>query len=208
MPHTVLHKLHIFILLFVSNTAKMHCLNTKFINNRRKHCLKLQSSKTIFEFPKSPDTISDPSSPIQSHIQLVTVVLNPRQSVRWMQITAHPIQYRSWERGEPDLHPHTYMVIKKSICTGWLQHRKLQVMFKVSPSDRHGKGGTRLTLTQSVISHSNYVIMVSDWNCLKYFCVFFHGNHQVHRDFLITLYLWRVQIPNCRHIYWAKQLYI
>jgi hypothetical protein len=30
--------------------------------------------------------------------------------------------------------------------------------------------------------------MVSDWNCLKYFCVFFYCNNQVLRDFLITLY--------------------
>jgi hypothetical protein len=33
--------------------------------------------------------------------------------------------------------------------------------------------GSRLTLTPSVIPNSNYVIMVSDWNCLKYFCVVF-----------------------------------
>jgi hypothetical protein len=32
---------------------------------------------------------------------------------------------------------------------------------------------TRLTLTPSVIPNSNYVSMVSDWNCLKYFCLFF-----------------------------------
>jgi hypothetical protein len=40
-------------------------------------------------------------------------------------------------------------------------------------ADRQGHGDTRLTLTPSVIAYSNYVIMVSDWNCLKYFCVFF-----------------------------------
>jgi hypothetical protein len=33
------------------------------------------------------------------------------------------------------------------------------------------QGDTRLTLTPS---NSNYVITVSDWNCLKYFCVFFN----------------------------------
>jgi hypothetical protein len=84
----------------------------------------------------------------------------------------------------------------KSLCTSWLQYRKLQVMFKVSPAsqsdclaaDRQGQGNTRLTLTPSVIPNSNYVITVSDWNCLKYFCVFLYCNHQVHRDFLITLY--------------------
>jgi hypothetical protein len=46
-----------------------------------------------------------------------------------------------------------------------------------------------LTLTPSVIPNSNCVIMVSDWNCLKYFCVFLYCNYQVHRDVLITLYI-------------------
>jgi hypothetical protein len=56
-------------------------------------------------------------------------------------------------------------------------------------ADRQGQADTRLTLTPSVIPNSNYVIMVSYWNCLKYFCVFFWCcNHQVHRDFFITLY--------------------
>jgi uncharacterized membrane protein YccF (DUF307 family) len=42
---------------------------------------------------------------------------------------------------------------------------------------------------QSVIPNSNYVIMVGDWNCLKYyiFARFLCCNHQVHKDFLITL---------------------
>jgi hypothetical protein len=39
--------------------------------------------------------------------------------------------------------------------------------------DRQGQGDTRLTLSPSVIPNSNYVIMVSDWNFLKCFCVFF-----------------------------------
>jgi hypothetical protein len=31
--------------------------------------------------------------------------------------------------------------------------------------------------------------MVSDWNCFKYFCIYFlYCNDQVHTDFLITLY--------------------
>jgi hypothetical protein len=36
-------------------------------------------------------------------------------------------------------------------------------------ADRQGQGDTRLTLTPSVISNSNYAIMVRDWNSLKYF---------------------------------------
>jgi hypothetical protein len=33
------------------------------------------------------------------------------------------------------------------------------------------RGTLRLTLTPSVFPNSNNVIVVSDWNCLKYFCV-------------------------------------
>jgi hypothetical protein len=54
-------------------------------------------------------------------------------------------------------------------------------MFKVFPASLHTFIDTRLTLTPSVIPHSNYVIMVSDLNCLKYFCVFLYCNHQMHR---------------------------
>jgi hypothetical protein len=39
--------------------------------------------------------------------------------------------------------------------------------------------------TQPLDHRSRY----GDWNCLKYFCVFFYCNHQMHRDFLITLYV-------------------
>jgi hypothetical protein len=76
-------------------------------------------------------------------------------------------------------------------------------------ADHQGQGNTRLTPTPSVIPNSNYAIMVSDWNCLKYFCVFLYCNHQVYRDFLITLYyrlhenfLWR--LPST--IQWVQKL--
>jgi hypothetical protein len=82
----------------------------------------------------------------------------------------------------------TYRAIRKSLCTWWLQYRKLQVMFKVSPVSLQTFIDARLTLTPSVIPNSNYVIMVSDWNWLKYFAFFLYFN-QVRRDFLITLYL-------------------
>jgi hypothetical protein len=61
--------------------------------------------------------------------------------------------------------------------------------FDCLASDRQSQGNTRLTLTLSVIPDCNYVMMVSDWNCLKYFCLFFYFNHQVSRNFLITLCL-------------------
>jgi hypothetical protein len=79
-----------------------------------------------------------------------------------------------------------YRVIKKSLCTWLLKYRKLQSQSDSLAADR--QGDIRLTLTPSIIPNSNYVIMVSDRNCLKYFCVFFYCNHQVHRDILITLY--------------------
>jgi hypothetical protein len=41
--------------------------------------------------------------------------------------------------------------------------------------------------------------MVSDWNCLKYFCVFLYCDHQVHRDFLITLH---ITVKNFRTKIW------
>jgi hypothetical protein len=84
-----------------------------------------------------------------------------------------------------------YRVIKKSLCTRWLQYRKLQVMFKVSPASLQIFINTRLTLTPSVIPNSNYDIMVSDWNCLKYFFLFLYCNYQVHIDILKTLYFFR-----------------
>jgi hypothetical protein len=91
----------------------------------------------------------------------------------------------------------TYRVIKKSLCTWRLQlsqHTSFLPQYLAQSdclaADRQGQGDTRLTLTPSFIPNSNYVIMVSDWNCLKYFCVFMYCNHQVHRDFLITLYIY------------------
>jgi hypothetical protein len=40
-------------------------------------------------------------------------------------------------------------------------------------ANRQGQRDTRLIQTPSVFPNSNYVIMVSDWNCLIYFCMFF-----------------------------------
>jgi hypothetical protein len=75
---------------------------------------------------------------------------------------------RSWT--EVPLYMHTHRVIKKSLCIWWFQYRQSQVMFKLSPASLQTFIDTRLTLTPSVIPNSNYVIMVSDWNCLKYLC--------------------------------------
>jgi hypothetical protein len=51
--------------------------------------------------------------------------------------------------------------------------QKVTSNFQSAPTNFQGHGDTKLTLTLSVIPNSNYVIMVSELNCLKYFCVFF-----------------------------------
>jgi hypothetical protein len=48
-----------------------------------------------------------------------------------------------------------------------------KLIFKVPSASLQTFIDTKLTLTPSVIPNSNYVIMVSDWNCLKYFACFF-----------------------------------
>jgi hypothetical protein len=67
----------------------------------------------------------------------------------------------------------TYRVIKKSLCTWWLQNTSILPHYLAESdclaADRQGQGDTRLTLTPSVNPNSNYVNMLSVWNCLKYF---------------------------------------
>jgi hypothetical protein len=93
-----------------------------------------------------------------------------------------------------------HTVIKKSLCTWWYVHNteNYTLCSKCPPpvcrhpaksdcltADRQGNEDTKLTLTPSIIPNSNYVIMVSNLNSLKYFYAFLYCNHQVHRDFLI-----------------------
>jgi hypothetical protein len=72
--------------------------------------------------------------------------------------------------------------VKKSLCTWWLQYRKLQVMFKVSPAslqtfidkpkcvleDRVQYSTVRVQYSAVRVQYTNYVIMISDWNCLTF----------------------------------------
>jgi hypothetical protein len=83
-----------------------------------------------------------------------------------------------------------YRVIEKPLCTWWLKYTKLQVMFKVYPASL--QIFIVDSLTPSVIHNSNYVIMVSDRNCLKhlkYFCVF-------------------VTVISCSETFWSPCTYI
>jgi hypothetical protein len=63
-------------------------------------------------------------------------------------------------------------------------------MFRVSPASLHTFIDTPNCVLEDRVQYTNYVIMVSDCNSLKYFCVFLYCNNQVHRDFLITLYIY------------------
>jgi hypothetical protein len=126
-------------------------------------------SFSLCSFLHSPVT----SNLLGPNILLNTLLSNTRSLRSWVNVTnqvSHPYKKQA----------KVYKVIKKSLCTWWLQYRKLQIMLPhylaqsdCLAADRQGQGDTRLTLTPSVIPNSNYVIMVSDWNCLKYFCVFF-----------------------------------
>jgi hypothetical protein len=65
-----------------------------------------------------------------------------------------------------------YRVIKKPLYTWWyLPHYLAQS--DCLAADRQGQEDTRLTLTPSVVPNSNYIIMESNWKCLKYMCVYF-----------------------------------
>ena len=70
-----------------------------------------------------------------------------------------------------------------------------------------GQGDTRLTLTPPVITNSNYVIMVGDWNCLKYciFECFLYCNRQVHRDsdHPVHIYIYII----CIVFWWRTRMY-
>jgi hypothetical protein len=109
----------------------------------------------------------------------------PNLIVRWQIPVGVSI---SQVQGDQKVSVHLIITIQK--VTG-----NVQSVPRQSPDiywQRQGQGDTRLTLTPSDIPNSNYVIMISYWNCLKYFCVFLYCSHQVHRDFLITLYMYWV----------------
>jgi hypothetical protein len=82
-----------------------------------------------------------------------------------------------------------YRVIKKSLCTLWLQYKNTQKYFKQFQSL------TVITYLELGITDGISVSLVSInvWSLagdtLNITCDFLYCNHQVHRDFLITRYL-------------------
>jgi hypothetical protein len=64
-------------------------------------------------------------------------------------------------------------------------------MFKVSPASLQTFIDTPICVLEDRVHYSTVRIqnVFCDGHLLiKYFCVFLYSNHQVHRDFLITLY--------------------
>ena len=85
------------------------------------------------------------------------------------------------------LYTHTHRVIKKSLCTWWLQFRKLQVMFKVSPASLQTFIDMPNCVLEDRVQYSTVHIpnVFCDGHLQLINCVYY--NYQVHRDFLITL---------------------
>jgi hypothetical protein len=84
-----------------------------------------------------------------------------------------------------------YRVIKKSLCTWWLQYRKLQVMFKVSPASLHTFGDTPNCVVEDRVQYSTVHIpnVFCDGHLQITNCVgILYCNRQVNREFLIILY--------------------
>ena len=80
------------------------------------------------------------------------------------------------------------MVIKMSLCSWWLQYRKLQVMFKVSPASLQTFIDTPNSVLEDRVQYSTVHIpnVLCDGHLEIISCVGIV--RQVHRDFLITLY--------------------
>jgi hypothetical protein len=82
----------------------------------------------------------------------------------------------------------TYRVIKRLCASDDYNTESYKYCSKCPPSVSRQEDN-RLKITPFVIPNSNYVIIVSDLNSLKYFCVFLCYDHQVHRNVLFTLYI-------------------
>jgi hypothetical protein len=89
--------------------------------------------------------------------------------------------------------PCKYRVITKSLRTWCLQYRKLQVMFKVSPASLQTFIDTPNSVLEDRVRYSTVHIpnIFYDGYLQLISCVWIvlYHNLQVHRDFLITLYL-------------------
>jgi hypothetical protein len=82
-----------------------------------------------------------------------------------------------------------YMVIRKSLWTWWLQYSKVQLMIWRWPSQN--TFGMRTVLYRTRSSRTQLGVSINVWrmagDALNITCNFLYCNHQVHKDFLITL---------------------
>jgi hypothetical protein len=80
---------------------------------------------------------------------------------------------------------------RATVCP-WLQYRKLQVMFKVSPASLQTFIDMPNCVLEDRVQYSTLSVIPDHGKWLKLFKiflrVFLYCNQQVHRDFLITLY--------------------
>jgi len=82
-----------------------------------------------------------------------------------------------------------YRVIKKSLCTWWLQQRKLQVMFKVSPDSLQTFIETPNCVLEDHVQYSTVHIQNGFCGGQLQIINLLYCNHQVYRDFLIIVYI-------------------
>jgi len=82
---------------------------------------------------------------ITGHIHVYSEILNSH---------THVITHTQYNSILNTRHITTYRVIEKSLCTLWLQHRKLQVIFKVSPSSLHTFIDTSNCALEDRVQHS------------------------------------------------------
>jgi len=91
-----------------------------------------------------------------------------------------------------------YKVIRKSLCTWHLQY-STQLMSWRRPSQNTFRMWTVLHWTRS--SRTQFRVSINIWrlagDTLNITCNFLYCNRQVHRDFLITLYIVIILSDNC-----------
>jgi len=103
------------------------------------------------------DTAFLPNCPVQ--ISFNTSVKEQCLYCKW-HVSRSSLYHSYWE---------WYRVIKKFLCTWWLQYRKLQVVFRVSPASLQTFIDTRKCVLEDRVQYST--VTVDYWNCLKY-CIF------------------------------------
>jgi hypothetical protein len=105
--------------------------------------------------------------------------------------------YVTWIATQRHIIPNLYRVIKKFLCTWWLQYRKLQVMFKVSPASLQTFIDTPNCVLEDRVQYSTVripsVFCDSHLQIISCVGIILSCNRQVYRDFQITLY-----IPLCQ----------